>query len=186
MRHIASHSPVSGLLVFCCIGVVAAVVLLSMALSSAPAIRPGSASNWPCHRGAGRSCSTARCARRRRCGQMPGSRWTIKAAARSLLTETTQSRCAWTSWNWMLIFVVLAVVLGLIAIWLFVARSGPVMVKLASLGGSPGRLPERRGAALNIGRTSPATPIPVKRSRTCASCRWASHGQMAANRPPIG
>jgi hypothetical protein len=32
-----------------------------------------------------------------------------------------------TSWNWPLTFVVLAIVLGLLAIWLFVARSGPVM-----------------------------------------------------------
>jgi hypothetical protein len=34
---------------------------------------------------------------------------------------------AQTSWDWPLTFVIAAVVLGLVAIWLFVARSGPVM-----------------------------------------------------------
>jgi hypothetical protein len=44
-------------------------------------------------------------------------------------TPAAQAQAAATPipWNWTLTFVVLAVAIGLLAIWLFVARAGPVM-----------------------------------------------------------
>lgn len=44
-----------------------------------------------------------------------------------LVAQSDEPSPAATSWNWMATVVVLAAVLGLVAIWLFVARSGPVM-----------------------------------------------------------
>ena len=43
------------------------------------------------------------------------------------VAQSEESAPALNSWNWTLTFVILAALLGIVAIWLFVARAGPLM-----------------------------------------------------------